>query len=358
MPEAGVEPLASEIGEEERDVLVFLRESKRVDIRWLGEEQKTNIRTVLDRLHNEKKMSLLRISKEVGRSYTAIWGLCRALQIRTRTVAEADRESAASRSKHKRVSFHGTEEERAYMLGLKNGDLTAWQVSGTAVMVTSTTTHPAFVALFRDLFQSYGHVYEYPMYEEGKGYKWKVATRLDNSFQFLLASAQDAVRDLQHNRRLFLSWVAGLLDADGHVNIGIDRKYVRVRLDFGSVDRPLLVSVKEVMKSYGYFATGPYLGYQAGFTTPRGITYRSDMWRLDIQRTHEAQRMLLELPIRHLEKTLRKELALSMKSQKNLDDASARLDEIRSTVRRQVAEYLEEARRKYGDATKRKRKLE
>ena len=42
------------------------------------------------------------------------------------------------------------------MLGFKNGDLTAWQVSGTAVMVTSTTTHPAFAELFHGLFEKYG----------------------------------------------------------------------------------------------------------------------------------------------------------------------------------------------------------
>ncbi len=66
------------------------------------------------------------------------------------------------------------------MTGFKNGDLTAWQVSGTAVMVTSSTTHPRLRQLFSQLFDRYGHVYQYPMLEEGKGYKWKLAVRLDN----------------------------------------------------------------------------------------------------------------------------------------------------------------------------------
>jgi hypothetical protein len=153
----------------------------------LSEEHKVRIRNVIHQLHNTKKLSLLQISKEVGRSYTAIWGLCRALDIKTRSVAEADRNSIAIRSKHKRKPFDGTEEEKAYILGFRHGDLTALQVSGTAVMVTSTTTHPAFAKLFHELFQKYGHIYQYPMYEETKGeYKWKLAVRLDNSFQFLL----------------------------------------------------------------------------------------------------------------------------------------------------------------------------
>lgn len=225
---------AAEFTEEEREVLKFLRDSKRVDLRWLSEERKLKLRTVLDGLHNGKKISLHLISKEVGRSYTAIWGLCRSLEIRTRSVAEADRESAEARSKHKRTPFAGTEEDRTYMLGFKNGDLTAWQVSGTAVMVTSTTTHPAFARLFRELSQRYGHVYEYQMYEEGRGYKWKVATRLDNSFQFMLSSSEEAIRTLGGKRRLFLSWLAGLVDADGSIYFTNNRNCLRITLAIGN----------------------------------------------------------------------------------------------------------------------------
>lgn len=133
----------------EREVLSFLAASKRADLRWLSEERRAKLRTALDGLHNGKKISLLRISKDVGRSCFSIWGLCRSLGIHTRGVAEAQANSAVTRSKHRRRPFDGTEEDRAYKLGFKNGDVTAWQVSGTAVMVTSTTTHPAFAKLFR-----------------------------------------------------------------------------------------------------------------------------------------------------------------------------------------------------------------
>jgi hypothetical protein len=53
--------------EEEREVLTHLANSKRVEVRTLSEERKRKITSVLDGLHNgEKRLSLLRISKEVG----------------------------------------------------------------------------------------------------------------------------------------------------------------------------------------------------------------------------------------------------------------------------------------------------
>jgi hypothetical protein len=144
-------PVAPEFTDAEKEVLEFLRKTKRVDMRWLSGEQKQKMFVVLDGLHNGKRVSLLQISKEVGKSYTKIWGLCDALKIPIRTVGEANTNSTSSRTKNKRTPFDGTREEAAYMLGFKNGDLTAWQVSGTAVMMTSTTTHPAFSEPFRRL---------------------------------------------------------------------------------------------------------------------------------------------------------------------------------------------------------------
>ncbi|MDA4122241.1 MAG: hypothetical protein OK456_03560, partial [Thaumarchaeota archaeon] len=257
---------------------------------------------MLDGLHNGKSISLHRISKEVGRSYTAIWGLCRALEIHTRTVAEADTLSAESRSKHKRTPFDGTEEDRAYMLGFKNGDITALQVSGTAVMVSSTTTHPAFAELFNQLFQKYSHVYQYPMFEEGKGYKWKLAARLENSFRFILTSAENASQQFTSSRSLFMSWLAGLIDSDGNFHVFQDHGDARVSLVVYSSNFKLLENIIEESLSIGYEFGGPYRTHQAGYITPYGIRYAKDHGQIDLQQTESAQRLLMELPIRHREK--------------------------------------------------------
>jgi hypothetical protein len=316
-------------------------------VRWLSEEGKVTIRAVLDELHNRKRLSLLRISKEVGRSYTKIWGLCRALELPTRNVAEADRNSAAERSKHKRTPFDGTDEEKAYILGFANGDLTAWQASGTAVMVTSTTTHRAFATLFHELFEKYGPVYEYPMHEKGKGFKWKVAVRLDNSFQFLLKTPMETIRWAASNARLFVNWLAGMVDSDGNINITNSNGYARLTLAIDNQDRTLLSSAKHTLEGAGYHPGGPYRKRVKGTTTPHGIKYNKDMWRLQIERTSEAQNLLRELPIRHGEKITRKEMALLLHRAAKWDEWKSRILEMRQKIQNDVTKFLLQAERQY-----------
>jgi hypothetical protein len=107
--------------------------------------------------------------------------------------------------------------------------------------VTSSTTHPAFADLFHQLFDKYGHVYQYPMYDGGvRGYKWKLATRLDNSFQFLLMKSHDALQRYATERSEFLSWLAGLVDSDGHIRIGNNSGFTRICLEIGSTNQIFL----------------------------------------------------------------------------------------------------------------------
>jgi hypothetical protein len=328
-------------------VLAFLASSKRVDLRWLDERQKSGIRTVLDRLHNEKRLSLLRISKEAGRSYTSIWGICRALEVHTRSGAEANKESAEPRSKYKRKAFDGDEGLKNYVLGFRHGDLTAWQVSGTAVMVTSTTTHPAFVELFRRLFQEHGHVYQYPMYDKDVGYKWKVAVRLDNSFRFLLTSAEATIESLAHDRQSVLSWFAGLVDADGSIYFTNHLEYVRINLAIGMTRPNLLKAIRTVLGTLGYKADGPYLVFEAGLRTPRGITYTNDLWRIYFQRSKETQQLLKELPLRHSEKVAYKELALSVSPPAKWTDIETSALRLRNEIDHKTERFIEEAKEKY-----------
>jgi hypothetical protein len=343
----GGEPGEVEYDKEEREVLSFLGASKRVDVRWLDRARREQLRRVLDGLHNGKRVSLLRISKDTGKSYTAIWGLCRALGIQTRSVAEAQANSAASRSKHKRTPFGGSEEERAYMLGFKNGDLTAWQVSGTAVMVTSTTTHPAFSEVFRSLFGRYGHVYEYPMDEEGRGYKWKVGVRLDNSFRFLIQSQEASLEGVSKSRREFLAWFAGIVDSDGHVRVTNSSGYARAVIAVYSTNRTFLVKLRDLSAGLGVHFDGPHLTAKEGTTTPKGITYRKDFSNIAVQRSAEAQSLLGELPLRHAEKLERRRLALSLNPATRWEEVDGRVSEVKNRIRAEVAEYVTLAEAEY-----------
>ncbi len=298
-------------------------------------------------MHNRKGFSLLQISKEIGKSYTKIWGLCRALEIPTRNVAEADTHSAFKRSKHKRTPCNGTEEDKAYLIGFANGDLTARQVSGTAIMVTTTTTHPAFAELFHQLFDRFGHVYQYPMYEEEKGHKWRLGVRLDNSFQFLLTTADEAIERFQ-SRSLFMSWLAGIFDSEGNINIVNSSSYARLMLTIYNTDLRLLRAIKRVLAGLNYHPAGPYLLSQKGKTVPGwNIKYSQDMWSLQFERTSEAQALLAELPLRHEERVQRRSVGLSISSGQKWEDIETRVLSLRQKIDQDVAEFVKQAEEQF-----------
>ncbi len=97
-----------------------------------------------------------------------------------------------------------------YLKGFSMGDLNVRKASEISLFVSTTTTHPAFSKLFQDLFSSYGHVYEYPIRDDLGRFKWKVAVRLDRSFDFLLPSdISDTVGKLA-DPQLRALWLAGL----------------------------------------------------------------------------------------------------------------------------------------------------
>jgi hypothetical protein len=290
-------------------------------------------------------LSLLRISKEIGCSYTKVWGLCRALGVPTRGRAEADRNSAPERSKRAKRPFDGTDEEKAYILGFCQGDLNARQVSSLAIFVSSTTTHPAFAKLFHELFERYGPVYQYPMYEAGKGYKWKLAVRLDNSFQFLLQTPSGTLQWARTSRKLLMNWLAGLIDSDGNINITHDGGYVRATVTIYNQDLSLLDSAKHALIAAGFHPGGPYLQYRAGTVTT--YKYRRDMLSLGLERRLDVENLIKELPLRHDEKVRRRALFLSVTFPAKWDSVMARVLSLRSQIDAEVAGFLEGARKEY-----------
>src|SRR5712692_6190869 len=201
----------------------------------VSKSEREELRQSFNRLHNELNVSVLQIARMLGRTQSSVWQLFVALSVPRRGVSEASKMSAPLRTHHKRTPFVGSESDRAYMLGFASGDLTAWQVSGTSVMVSSTTTHPAFVELFHQMFDGHGPVYQYPMYEKGKGYRWKVATRLDNSFRFLLTPRMQGL-EWATDGGVLTHWLAGITDSDGSIQISRASNGVRMKLNLYNTD--------------------------------------------------------------------------------------------------------------------------
>jgi hypothetical protein len=187
----------------------------------MDEPTRQRIRSVIQHMHHKRGISLGDIAKLIGNKtsgYTS-W-LARQLGIRPRSFHEAQRIGIHKLRKYERKPFDGTDEDKAYMLGLRHGDLSASVPFGDVTRVSTSTTHPALSELFEQLFCPYGHVYKYPRRQKDTNtYEWNLQTILDRSFGFLLESRDKCREWVMRKDGTMLAYLAGLIDAEGNIRI-------------------------------------------------------------------------------------------------------------------------------------------
>jgi hypothetical protein len=329
--------------EEIQSVLDKFSKSKHLDPRWLTAEERERFRRVFDFLYTSRRLSTVEVSRMLGKSRCFAWSWCRRLGIRTRPPEVANVLSSSRRTMTLRHPFSGLEEERFYLQGFAEGDLDVRRVSSTAIMVSTTTTHRGFADCFAQLFRPYGPIYRYPVLDARNGYRWKLASRLENSFSFMLPNARKDYPSSEGGDSLFFAWLAGVIDTDGSVSVVPSNGYARLSLHFYNQNYALLSHVKHELLSAGYRPTGPYLKAEKGHITPCwGIRYNRDMWELLVQRNNEVREILRRTPLRHEEKVMRKRLALGLGRATRWptieDGVRLVQDEIERSVRRYVSE--------------------
>jgi hypothetical protein len=306
--------LAVDLTEEQSEAIRLLR-TKGLRIRRLDEKSRLKLREAISSLHLEGGVSLSDIAKLVGNKtsgYTS-W-LCRELGVPARPFEEARLKGIREkRRKYERRPFDGDEVSMGYMLGLCHGDLHAYVPFRGAVRASTSTTHPAMADLFTQLFGRFGHVYRFPRFKnDTRTYEWNLEVVLDDSFGFLLWTVNEAWRWVADNKRV-LGYIAGFLDAEGHIGISDAKGRVALIISFHNTDTDLLERIRFSLGGMGFTPLGPYLEKERGTVSPRyGIVRKKDYWRIALARFDECRTLLRDLPIRHSEKVARKELALGL----------------------------------------------
>ena len=65
-----------------------------------------------------------------------------------------------AKTKYKKIHFSGNLNEKAYLLGLRTGDLSA-HINWFQIRIGTSTTHPAQVEMLERAFEKYTHVHNY-----------------------------------------------------------------------------------------------------------------------------------------------------------------------------------------------------
>lgn len=226
--------------------------------------------------------------------------------------------------------------ERAYLLGLRAGDLHA-QVHGRRVRVSVGTTHPAMASLFGSTFSRYGQVRRYPKYNVVSDYAWCVYVDLHSTFGFLLKKPRTVPKWMLRDEALFFAFLAGYFDAEGCISFDLRRGNETVRCVVQSCDLNILRDIYRHLKDMG-FVLSLKLVSEAGVNK-----LSSDFWGISLGRREQVARFLDRLSLRHPEKVTKANLVKFLAANDWKEGWSV-AKMIRAAIKLEVDKFKDEAR--------------
>lgn len=243
----------------------------------------------LHELYVLKKLSTWKVGEVLGISRSTIhMKLKESGMIRDRATAHII---------YPRNDFSGDLIEKAHMIGFRIGDLRArkqYKNSKTICLACSSTI-PEQTELINDLFSSYGRVW----IKKAKNNKLTHSEAyLNESFDFLLT--KKVPKWIFRNKKHFLSFLAGFIDAEGH--IGIYNNMARFSL--GNYDFEILNFIHEKLAEYGVSGNKPFSDNRKGKENNQGYKYNQNYWHFRISRKEELMKLfnLIRPYIKHKNK--------------------------------------------------------
>jgi hypothetical protein len=173
--------------------------------------------------------------------------------------------------------FDGSLCDKAYLIGLRLGDLHV-EKGNWAIRIRCTSTHPEQIELIHDLFCDYGGVWiSEPRAKRGTA----ITVHLNRSFDFLL-SHDNAIKEwILEDDSLFAAFWAGYVDAEGSFIVGRGRACFKV----DSGDKEILYQAWTRLCQMGIVFPEPRLVRPAGTWIEQfQLASHRDLWRLATER--------------------------------------------------------------------------
>ncbi|MDE1853356.1 MAG: hypothetical protein KGI38_06375 [Thaumarchaeota archaeon] len=268
-----------------------------------------------------------------------VWNHLKARSVVLRDKVEAQIQAV---TKYERRPFQGDDVERAYLMGLRYGDLNAVR-HGRAIRVRVSTTHPAMASLFKSLFSPYGHVNCYPRNASLTESEWTLEVDLESSFDFLLSKTALSEID-QLPSKVFRAFLAGFFDAEGSIFLHAKAFGSTPEIQIRNMDIALLRLIARKLRKSGvavklsYFEQDP-----ERFTTP----VSGGIWSLAVWRFGSVKTLIASLPLRHQEKIAKRGIALRFQSpisNPNNSKLIGEWEEVNLGIERARQAFIREAR--------------
>lgn len=282
---------------------------------------------LLEELYLKKKLPMPKIAKTLSTTYDTIWRKMRKYGIRVRSMSEA-------KMKYPKFPFSGDLKEKAYMLGLRAGDISANRACKQITVVTGTT-HRAQLQMFRKVFEKYSFVNSFIVQRKDGKRAWQIYCRLNNSFSFLLNKPNEIPKWILDNVNYFYAFLAGYADCEACWNIWKlkDCKKARARLQIISGDKKILEQITDKLKELK-FKPRFRLAYKKGYRKNSIYKYNKDMYCLNLHYQDEIRKLakiLLKFS-KHGEKIWKMKFILENQG-KNWIDVKTEIDKFKQWVK-------------------------
>lgn len=237
----------------------------------------------LQKLYHEDGFSPRKIGEKFGCNWATISNRLKEYNIPLKSPAMA-------RMRYKKFDFSGNDGQKAYMIGLRIGDLNVYRVSQNSetLVVRCHTTQKQQVDVIYSLFGKYGKV----SVSKNKAGNYHINCFLNNSFYFLFPKSKNAWEWIT-DKDVSFAFMAGYTDAEG--NFILNQKRARFKLD--SYDRDVLESIACWLEENDISYKLRLIQRQGDSQTIRGKlgAYHGNLWRLNINDAGSVEKFILNI---------------------------------------------------------------
>lgn len=257
----------------------------------------------LKKLYLKRKLSSPEIAMKFNCSPGFVRNKLREYKIPIRTIQEAL--PLSNKPKYPQYDFSGTAEEKAYLIGLRVGDLyirTASKRSST-ISVQISSTKKEMMQIIESCFSPYGCIRKKGPNEKGI---ISIRVSLNRTFNFLLPKKDLIEPWILKNRKCFLAFTAGYTDAEGTFCLcGGDAVF-----SLRSQDKNILHQIRNEFIKLGILLRPPQIARRKGTRDVRGTISNKDIWAMFIHRKDSILKLinLLSPYLKHADKLARIEI--------------------------------------------------
>lgn len=240
-------------------------------------------------LYKKRKFSQKQIAKKYKCSRGAIEKLMKKYKIKPRGLSE-------SQMIYPKSDFNKNLVEKAYLIGFRLGDLYVTPAKLQIQMGCSSSRYNQII-LTKKLFEKYSKI-SIRRRRIIKGRRiWDIRCLLNKSFRFLVPKKDNVEYWILKNKKLFIAFLAGYIDAEGHI---FTRRYIDSKVPYSgfevqSYDKNILLQSWQKLNELGIQCRKPKINKLKGYISKNGLVNRKDLWRLGIYNKKDLYLLLTQI---------------------------------------------------------------